>query len=207
MRHLFPLLILLGTSASIASGASIFGDDFDFEFFDDGNSIGLASGMADPGTFRDIDAVLGSSPGTSIEVNWVSEASVDVSFFGGQLSGTNVGYTLSSLDFAMAGVLSPIAGVSFNRALSDVDDFIGDTSLGQPPVSAFVEPLLTFTDTSFTASFSSFDNTLIGDGVRLRYDVSFASTPGAVPLPASGLMLFAGVAGILGMRRRVSPKV
>lgn len=204
IRHLRPLLILLSAFAMPGQAASLFGDSFDFAFFDDGATIGTASGTADAGTLRDIDTVLGFAPGTTIEVNWVDDDSVDVSFFGGGLSGINLGYTLSSLDFSMSGGLTPIAGVSFNRADSDVDDFIGDTSIGQPPLSAFSAPDLAFTDTSFTATFASFDSILIGDGLRLRYDIRFATPPGSVPLPASGLLLIVAVAATCATRRRKS---
>ncbi len=193
----FALLLPLAP----AQAASILGDTFDFTFFDDGATIGTTSADADPTTRFDIATVFGSFPGTSIEVNWVDADSVDISFFGGALAGNNLGYTLSSLDFMTDNAPVPIADVIFNRADSDIDDFIGDVNIGQPPESAFVEPDINVTDTSFTANFSFFDERLIADGPRLRFDVVFDTSPSQVPLPASGLLLMAGCASVLGLRR------
>lgn len=194
--------IALAISVSGAAHASsIFGDTFELAFIDSGIKAGTVpgfptiSGVADPGTQFDIDqSVPGAQSDVNIDVNWVDEDSVDISFFGSLFDQhADNGYELSSLDFGRA-----ITGVTFNRLASDIDDFIGDDSLGQPLESEFVEPIITFTDTSFEAVFGYWNQFLVADGPRLRYDVTLAPAP--VPLPAGAILLLSGL-GALALRR------
>ena len=154
------------------------------------------------------------SGGTTVEVDWVDGDTVDVAFLGGfSDDAAGLFYELAGLDFLEAGLPVPITGVTFDRAGSGIDGLLGNLDLGQPPANAFVEPSITFTDTSFTATFASFDLRLIGDGPRLRYDVATGSepppvvpdpgpSPAPIPVPAAGFALLGGLAALGALRRR-----
>lgn len=156
---------------SSAHAASMMGDSFTFEFTDTSGSFGTLTGTAGSAGL-DIDDALGS---IQVDVNFVDDDTVDVAFYGS--ASYPLSYSLSSLDFLNGLASAPIAGVTFNRAGSNIDEFIGDTAIGQPSASEFVEPVISFTDTSFTADFSYFNDLLIADGPRLRYDISLATAP------------------------------
>lgn len=205
IRHL-PTLLILGALAGPGHAATVTGDTFRLGFFDGPGEVAPSLGAVVEGTAgaagNDVEAEFEN--GTFFTVDWVDDDSVDVSFFGGfgATDGFDLAYTLSSLDFALGGVATPITGVTFNRGASNIDEFLGDEEIGQPPLSAFQEPVLSFTDTSFTATFAFFDSRLIGDGPRLRYDVAAGpAAPPPVPLPAA-MPLLAGALGLLVAWRR-----
>lgn len=200
-QRLFALAgaIALGWASTSDAGVVSL-SDFDFELKDGGGSLGTTTGTAfSPG--RDVDTVLS---GASVEVDWITETSVDVSFFGGVDGSAGAEYILSGLNFFDGLTAKTIADVTFNRGASDIDDFIGDTSIGQPPLSAFQEPVLSFTDTSFTARFSFFDPVLVADGPRLRYDLTLAGNAPVVPVPASLALMLTGLGSLWVARRRTA---
>ena len=197
-------LLLALAFGSAGHASTIFGDTFSIEVFNTPVSIGTLSGTADENTGLDINDFLDNGF-LGVEVNWADEDSVDVTLIGAFSDDGTVSYALTDLDFMMGGDATPIQSVSFNRSDSNIDEFVGDTSIGQPPASAFSAPTITSDSTSFTATLSSFPTLLQADGVRLRYDVSFATTPpvsGVIPLPAAFPLLFAGLGGLMALRRR-----
>lgn len=194
----YAICALLTTWGAASHAGVVSLSDFEFELKDGGVSLGTATGTAfSPG--RDIDETLG---GANVEVEWVTDTSVDISFFSGVDGSSGVEYIVSGLEFLDGLIAKTIAGVTFNRGASDIDDFLGDTSIGQPPLSAFVEPVLSFTDTSFAAEFSFFDPGLVADGPRLRYDLTLAGGTPVVPVPASMVLMLTGLGGLLAARRR-----
>lgn len=106
-----------------------------------------------------------------------------------------VEYILSDLDFFNGTSIKTISGVTFDRLGSDIDEFFGDTASGQPPASAFFEPLLSFDCNSFTASFSSFDSGLVADEPRLRYQLRLGSVDSSES--TRGPPIAAGSSGLL----------
>ena len=197
-RPLFAAVIIAGT-APPASAASVLGDAFTFELGTPfGTDPAISGTVGAPGD--DIDGA--DSGGSSVTVEWIDGDTVDINFFGGfSASATDLVTRLADLDFEDGGVTAPVAGVTFGRAGSSIDEFIGDEEPGQPPLSAFVEPVLSFTGTSFAATFAFFDLLLLADRPPLRYDVAIAPDNAPIPLPG-GLPLLTGALGLLATRRR-----
>lgn len=154
--------------------------------------------IAGTGGVNIVDGDMGE--GTAGNVTFVDGDTIDISFFGGfqGVDAFDLVVNLSGLSFLLNGVPTPITGVTFNRAGSNIDEFIGDVASGQPALGDFSEPILASTATSFEARFPFFHQLLLGDGPRLRYDIQIS----AVPLPAALPFLLTGLAGLAGLRLR-----
>jgi hypothetical protein len=184
---------LLCVAASV-SAASIIGDTFEASLAIDGTTYGPFSGVADSNA--GINNFFSGDGGLNgqFSVRWVDDDSVDVAFFVGGLSSNlqDASFTLSGLNFLSGGEPRDIIGVTFNRAASNVDEFVEGFSL--------VGPDLRFTSTSFTGTVSM-SLGLAADGPRLRYDVIVATSlvpePGTLPLLLIGL----GAFSLIGRRR------
>ncbi|MEO8627510.1 MAG: PEP-CTERM sorting domain-containing protein [Betaproteobacteria bacterium] len=174
---------LLCAAVSV-DAASIIGDTFEASLTFDGTTYGPFSGVADSnaGTnnFFSGDGGLNGE----LSVAWVDDDSVDVAFFIGGLPGPlqNASFTLSGLDFLSGVEPRNIIGVTFNRAASNVDDFVEGFSL--------VGPDLSFTPTSISGTVSMSVG-LAADGPRLRYDVIVAAS--SVPEPGSLALVLIGL--------------
>ena len=191
---------LLAGAAPPASAASVLGDAFAFEL---GTPFGTDPPISGPAGApgNDID---GEDPGgSSVTVEWIDGRHVGIDFFGGFFAdATDLFTRLADLAFADGGEAALITGVTFDRAGSNIDEFVGDEESDQPPPSAFVEPVLSFTDTSFAATFASFDLGLLADGPRLRCDVATAPVVAPIPLPGA-LPLLAGALGLRALGARL----
>lgn len=201
------LSIVVAAALCVMSGSavanSIFGDMFDASLSENGTDQGTVSGTATDDGLLDINDAIGPF---DVEIEWADGDSFDFAFIGpggGALS--DLIYSLSDLDFEDAGGTPfEIVGASFNRGASNVDGFLqSDENPTAPDPSEFVEPDVTFTAGSVTATFSFFNALLAADGVRLRYDVVLAPVGGAanVPIPAPLLLLVGGIAALAGVGR------
>ncbi len=163
-------------AAISVNAASIIGDTFEASLTIDGITYGPFSGVADTNASTDNFFSDGGGVNGEFSVTWVDDDSVDVFFFVGGLPGElqDASFTLSGLNFSSGGQPRDVAGVTFNRAASDVDEFVQGFSL--------VGPDLSFTPTSITGTVSM-SLGLAADGPRLRSDVIVAASP--VPEPAT----------------------
>ena len=139
--------------------------------------------------------------GTLIGVDFVSPSAFDISLGGEALSKLTV--TLTDLVFG-----APLRTVAFDIDGSDPqnpDNLSGyveseDNPTAPPPPGVAVA----FDAGSITIDLTDISPGLFGDGPALRFDLAYADgpTPPAVPLPATGLLLVAGLGGLAALRRR-----
>jgi hypothetical protein len=197
-RRFFLAACLSVLSASSSLALTLAADPFTFLITASGLPDRSATGTGGVNLSADM------GEGTAGEVTFVDADTIDIAFFGGfdVNDAFDLVTSLSGLNFSMNGLSTPITGVTFNRAGSNIDEFIGDVANGQPALSDFVIPVLALTATSFEAQFSFFHHGLLGDGPRLRYDLSFGTPVSTVPLPASLPFLISGLAGLSGLRLR-----
>lgn len=174
-----------------AVAATIGADDWAAELIINGDSTLLASSFVDP-----VNSAAGFGDNFDIIITWVDGNSFDVSLLLFNTDALDLSLELTGLDFTDGG---PIQGASFNRPASDVDSFLVDN-----PAAVFIEPVVSFTETSVLAIWG-YNAALGADGPRLRFDVDLGDEdPTAIPLPAGGVLLVTALAvlGAARLRRR-----
>lgn len=198
----FSLVPLVAAAATVAPAdftatATAAGETAGIGPISGGSAAGFCSGFKTGGC----DALI-EVGGALVGVDFVSPSSFDIGL-GGSGEGS-VSVILSDLGFAdiVTGVAFDLSGGSPSNP-DNIAGFVFSPDNDTAPEPPTVD--VAFDQNSITIDMAQISNLLFADGVALRFDIAFEESDGqppAVPLPASGALLLAGMGAFAALRRR-----